>query len=94
MGSHPFARSAKGWGTGLALAVLLLLGGCRSAQRDPSTVVFLIEASPTNLDPRVGTDFASEHIDELLFDGLVKRDESFHFSPALAESWEQPDRRP
>ena len=85
------AKGAKGWGTGLALAVLLLLGGCRSARRDPHTVVFLIESSPTSLDPRVGTDFASEHIDELLFDGLVKRDESFHFSPALAESWEQPD---
>jgi peptide/nickel transport system substrate-binding protein len=54
-------------------------------------VVFLIESSPTNLDPRVGTDGQSEHIDELLFDGLVARDASFHFTPALAERWEQPD---
>ncbi|MDE3187480.1 MAG: ABC transporter substrate-binding protein [Acidobacteriota bacterium] len=75
----------------LALAALLLLAGCRSAPRDPHTVVFLIENSPTNLDPRVGTDGQSEHIDELLFDGLVARDASFHFTPALAESWEQPD---
>jgi peptide/nickel transport system substrate-binding protein len=76
-----------------ALALLVLLCGCHSAPRNPGTVVFLIEASPTSLDPRVGTDFASEHIDEILFDGLVKRDEHFRFSPALAESWEQSDPR-
>jgi peptide/nickel transport system substrate-binding protein len=76
----------------LALAaVLLALAGCHSASRDPGTVVFLIESSPSNLDPRIGTDGQSEHIDELLFDGLVARDASFHFTPALAERWEQPD---
>jgi peptide/nickel transport system substrate-binding protein len=53
--------------------------------------VFLIESSPANLDPRIGTDGQSGHIDELMFDGLVARDASFHFTPALAESWEQPD---
>jgi peptide/nickel transport system substrate-binding protein len=73
------------------LAAALPLCSCRGTPRDPGTVVFLIESSPTSLDPRVGTDFASEHIDELLFDGLVKRDASFHFTPALADSWEQPD---
>jgi len=73
----------------LGLAVLLI--GCKTAQRDPKTVVFLIESSPTSLDPRVGTDVQSEHIDELLFDGLVARDSSFHFTPALAESWDTPN---
>jgi peptide/nickel transport system substrate-binding protein len=75
----------------LAVSCALLMSGCRSAQRDPHTVVFLIESSPANLDPRVGTDAQSEHIDELIFDGLVARDASFHFTPALAERWEQPD---
>jgi peptide/nickel transport system substrate-binding protein len=74
-----------------ALAAFLALAGCRSAPRDPGTVVFLIESSPANLDPRIGTDGQSEHIDELLFDGLVARDASFHFTPALAERWEQPN---
>lgn len=69
----------------------MLLTGCREKPRDPHTVVFLIESSPTNLDPRIGTDGISEHIDELLFDGLVARDTSFRFTPALAQSWEQPD---
>jgi peptide/nickel transport system substrate-binding protein len=75
----------------LALAALLALAGCHSVSSDPRTVVFLIESSPANLDPRIGTDGQSEHIDELLFDGLVARDASFHFTPALAERWEQPN---
>jgi peptide/nickel transport system substrate-binding protein len=83
--------------TGLSAAALCLLvaamalSGCRSSQRDPRTVVFLIESSPANLDPRIGTDAQSQHIDELLFDGLVARDATFHFVPALASSWDQPD---
>src|SRR5271166_3469049 len=75
----------------LALFALLGLMSCRSAQRDPRTVVFLIESSPANLDPRIGTDVQSQRIDALLFEGLVARDASFQFTPALAERWEQPD---
>jgi peptide/nickel transport system substrate-binding protein len=79
------------WNRLLILAMLAFLTACRPAQRDPRTVVFLIDSSPASLDPRVGTDAQSEHIDELLFDGLVARDRRFHFTPALAASWDQPD---
>jgi len=75
----------------LALACLLALAGCHPAQRDAGTVVFLIESSPANLDPRIGADAQSQRIDALLFDGLVARNASFQFTPALAESWEQPN---
>jgi peptide/nickel transport system substrate-binding protein len=75
----------------LALSALFLLIGCRSAARDPHTLVFLIESSPANLDPRIGTDVQSQRIAALLFDGLVARDPSFQFTPALAERWEQPN---
>jgi peptide/nickel transport system substrate-binding protein len=68
-----------------------MLAGCRMKPRDPGTVVFLIDSSPTSLDPRVGTDVQSERIDELLFDGLVDRDAQFRPIPALASSWEQTD---
>ncbi len=47
-------------------------------------------ARPTSI--RVSEPTAqSEHIDELIFDGLVARDAAFHFTPALAESWDRPD---
>ena len=71
--------------------VLIFLAGCRSRSRDPNTLVFLIESSPANLDPRVGIDAQSQRIDGLIFDGLVARDAHFQFTPALAESWSQPD---
>jgi peptide/nickel transport system substrate-binding protein len=75
----------------LALAAIALLAGCRTAPRDPNTVVFLIESSPANLDPRVGIDAQSQRLDGLIFDGLVTRDQNFRFGPGLAERWEQLD---
>jgi len=51
----------------------------------------IIESSPTNLDPRVGTDGPSERIYELIFDALLRRDEHFNVQPGLAERWEAPD---
>jgi peptide/nickel transport system substrate-binding protein len=76
----------------VALAFLCSTG-CKHPDKDRGTVVFLIESSPTSLDPRVGVDAQSEHIDELLFDGLVQRDSNYKVSPGLAKSWEQPDPR-
>ena len=84
-------KAARFYLTSLLTLGLLLLAACHSAPRDPSTVVFLIESSPANLDPRIGVDVQSQRIDALLFDGLVARDASFHFTPALAESWDQAD---
>src|SRR5580692_5813234 len=75
----------------IALAAVVALAGCGSARRDPNTVVVLIESSPANLDPRIGTDVQSQRIDALLFDGLVARDAHFQFTPALAERWDQPN---
>jgi peptide/nickel transport system substrate-binding protein len=77
----------------IALAALVMIAGCHTAPRDPQTVVFLIESSPANLDPRVGIDAQSQRIYGLLFDGLVTRSVSFQFSSGLAESWNQPDPR-
>ncbi len=79
-------------GTALAVGALMYaLTSCRNSAPDRETVVVLIENSPTSLDPRIGTDAVSEHLDELLFDGLVAVDANFAFKPALAERWAQPD---
>jgi len=59
---------------------------------DPNTLVVIIESTPANLDPRIGTDGQSEFIDELLFDSLVRKDkEHFTLRPGVAESWDIPD---
>jgi len=46
---------------------------------------------PTNLDPRIGADGQSEHIDGLLFDSLVELDEHRIPHGDLAEKWATPD---
>ena len=80
------------WLRRLAGALLLTaLAGCKARDTDARTVVVAIENSPSSLDPRVGTDAASERIDELLFDSLVRKDEHDRMTPWLAQSWEQPD---
>ena len=62
-----------------------------SSKPDPNTLVMIIESSPTNLDPRVGIDAASERIDNLLFDDLLDRDEHLNVKPGLADRWDIPD---
>lgn len=68
----------------------LIPGGCFQPVPHPSSLVFLIESNPANLDPRFATDGQSQHIDGLLFSGLLERDEQMHLHGDLAESWETP----
>ncbi len=71
---------------------LLLLNGCGQHRTgDPSTLIFLIESNPTNLDPRYATDGQSQRIDSLLFSSLLERDDQMNFHGDLAESWSTPD---
>ncbi len=83
------------WGTRicgwLILAAAMGMVGCHGAAREAGTVVVVLESSPNNLDPRQGTDAQSEHVGGLIFDALVKKDESYNLRPWLAVSWEQPD---
>lgn len=75
------------------LAVIVLCASMLSCSKRPdaNTLVMIIESSPANLDPRVGTDAQSERIDELIFDPLVHRDEHFNMVPWVADKWEIPD---
>jgi peptide/nickel transport system substrate-binding protein len=69
----------------------IMLAGCSHPAPDPETVTVAIESSPTNLDPRIGTDAQSERIDELIFDSLLRKDKNFTLQPDLAASWESPN---
>jgi peptide/nickel transport system substrate-binding protein len=82
-----------------AALAIWLAAGCSASSPSASAnlpnaaeaVNFLIESSPTNLDPRIGTDAQSEHLHGLLFDSLVARDANLNVVPDLATSWERPD---
>ena len=73
------------------IASFCLASCSRSSHDDPSSLTFLIEANPTNLDPRFATDSQSQRIDGLLFSGLLERDNQMNFRGDLAETWSTPD---
>ena len=77
----------------LALTALVASAGCSYFRptADPNTITFLIESAPTNLDPRIGADAYSAHLDGLIFSSLVAHDAQMNVIPDLAERWEMPD---
>ncbi len=75
-----------------SLLISFCLASCsNSSHNDPSSLTFLIESSPTNLDPRFATDSQSQRIDGLLFSGLLERDNQMNFHGDLGASWSTPD---
>ncbi len=74
-----------------AATICLVSCGAGQAKPQPGTVVFAIESTPVNLDPRIGTDAQSEYLDGLMFDSLVQRNDAMEMVPDLAESWQTPD---
>jgi peptide/nickel transport system substrate-binding protein len=71
---------------------LLVLAGCTGGRPDGGAIVVALTNSPVNLDPRVGTDEASQKAHQLLYNSLVKIDSSLRIVPELIESdLERPD---
>ncbi len=78
--------------TSLFFLIALSLTSCsRTVRTEPGVVNFVIESSPTNLDPRIGTDAVSERMDSLIFDSLVELDDRRTPRGDLADKWEMPD---
>lgn len=82
-----------------ALAILLgsiaLIGaigyGCsarRDSDEDARTLRIAVQSAPGRVDPRFGSDATSSQIGDLIFDGLLARDENMNLTSALAASWE------
>jgi len=84
----------RGWLVAvIGLFYCFALQGCSSRDNsiEPGTVNFVIEATPTNLDPRIGTDAYSAHLDGLIFSSLVAHDGHMNIVPDLAERWDTPN---
>jgi peptide/nickel transport system substrate-binding protein len=76
------------------LLALTLLGGVacreRSAEHDPAVIVG-IALGPTNFDPRIGSDEASQRVHQLLYASLVRLDDQLQVVPEIAERLEARD---
>jgi peptide/nickel transport system substrate-binding protein len=78
----------------------LLLAGCGGGERPGSAasatgneLVIAFDGSPTNLDPRIGTDQHSGRIWDMAASGLIRATPSGEYAPDIAERWETPDDR-
>jgi peptide/nickel transport system substrate-binding protein len=76
-----------------ALLLLIACGGEKKngAAGDKNTLVIAFDGSPTNLDPRVGTDTYSGRIWDMSASGLIKLTPSGDFTADVAQKWETPD---
>lgn len=81
-----------------AVALLVACGGgekkggaAANGATDKNTLVIAFDGSPTNLDPRIGTDTYSGRIWDMASSGLIKLTPSGDFAPDIAEKWETPD---
>src|SRR5215212_920976 len=73
------------------LLILVLIHGCTQPRAEGTAIVLGMTNSAINLDPRVGTDEASQKLHQLIFNPLFRIDGQLRIVPALAESLEQPD---
>jgi peptide/nickel transport system substrate-binding protein len=74
------------------LLLALLLSGCTGqTSADPGIVTAALDQAPENLDPRIAQNAASQRLDELMFNSLVRKNERSEVVPDLALRWETPD---
>lgn len=73
--------------------VVLAWCGLSIAVASQTTLTLAFETDPLALDPRFGVDEYSEHVYQLVCNGLVQKDQHAAIIPDLAERWETPDEK-
>lgn len=72
------------------LAALIASPSCKKTQRPENGVLnAAIQSSPATLDPRLATDAEGDKISQLIFDGLMARNDDLEIVPDLAERFEK-----
>jgi peptide/nickel transport system substrate-binding protein len=84
-------RVAAAWLCVPAAILVSTLACSHAAPPSGNLIVVGTTNSATNLDPRVGTDEASQKIHQLVFNTLVHIDNQLRVVPELAESIDHPD---
>jgi peptide/nickel transport system substrate-binding protein len=85
-------RRARRSGAACLLVLLFaFVSACGQERREGDAIVVGMTNSAINLDPRVGSDEASQKAHQLIFNTLVRIDDQLRIVPELAESLEQTD---
>lgn len=66
---------------------VLFSAGCSTVTK-PDTVIYVLEAEPSSLDPAMTTTLPENDTELQLFEGLTRLDEQDDPQPALAKSWD------
>jgi peptide/nickel transport system substrate-binding protein len=77
--------------TALAASAILTVAACAPDRPDRGAIIVGIANSPSNLDPRIGSDEYSQKAHQLIFSTLMKIDADLRVVPELAEVLERPD---
>jgi len=83
-------RFGPAWVLAVSLASFIS-SACGDRRPNGNVIVLGTTNSATNLDPRVGTDEASQKIHQLIFNTLVHIDNQLRVVPELAETIDHPD---
>ena len=70
----------------LTIAFVFALTGCGSGS---NSFTWFVDSIPANLDPQVASASADVIACENLYSGLVRKDPSGKYEPALCERWEK-----
>jgi peptide/nickel transport system substrate-binding protein len=86
-------RAGRVSGAAWVLGAWCLTGaGCAASAAPPAgAITIALMNAPTNLDPRVGSDEASQKLHQLLYNGLLRIDDQLRVVPDLAEAIDTPD---
>jgi peptide/nickel transport system substrate-binding protein len=68
-------------------------GAGENAGGDKNTLVIAFDGTPTNLDPRIGTDNYSGRIWDMTSSGLIKLTPTGEFTGDIATKWDTPDEK-
>ena len=72
----------------LILTLLLFALSCGNKNANNKTLSLNIGSEPTSIDPQITTDIAGGTVDELILEGLLRKDKNGKSVAGLAEKWE------
>ena len=62
----------------LILTLLMFVLSCGNKNGNNKTLSLNIGSEPTSIDPQITTDIAGGTVDELILEGLLRKDKNFH----------------